>query len=112
MNTNFIKFEKDNIETANGKGTISTLKFDLDITVEPVDSDNPKAPTHRVWGKSPSGHPVECGGIWKKQNQENGNDYFTLSIRDHRFNANLGKAAFQDEVAMQAVIPWAPQEAA
>ena len=111
MNTNFIKFENDNIETAKGKGTISTLKFDLEIMVEPLQSDNPKAPTHRVWGKSPNGHQVECGGIWKKVSQED-KEYFTLSIRDHRFNANLGIAAFQDEVSMQAVIPWTPQEAA
>ena len=112
MNTNFIKFESDNIETAKGKGTISTLKFDLEITVEPLDSANELAPTHRVWGKSPNGHQVECGGIWKKQNKETGNDYFTLSIRDHRFNANLGKAAFQEDASNQAVIPWAPKEAA
>lgn len=112
MNTNFIKFENDKIETATGHGMISTLNFDLDITVEPVESDNDMAPTHRIRGKSPNGHDVECGGIWKNKNKENGNDYFTLSIRDFEFRANLGKAAFQKDPTLQAVIPWGPKEQA
>lgn len=109
MNTNFIKFENKKLETAKGKGTISTLKFDLEISVEPVTSDNELAPTHRIWGTSPDGHPVECGGIWKNKNKENGNDYFSLNIRDFEFKANLGKAAFQDDDTLQAIIPWAPR---
>ncbi|MCP4932659.1 MAG: DUF736 domain-containing protein [bacterium] len=112
MNTNFIKFQNDNIESAKGTGSISTLTFDLDITLEPVQSDNPMAPTHRVLGRSPRGKLVECGGIWKKQNKETGSDYFTLTIRDHAFNANLGQAAGQDDVQVQAIIPWGPKEAA
>jgi len=48
-------------------------------------------------GRSPRGKLVECGGIWKKQNKETGADYFTLTIRDHAFNANLGIAASQDD---------------
>lgn len=112
MNTNFIKFESKKLETAKGTGLISTLNFDLEITVEPVQSDNEMAPTHRIWGKSPSGHQVECGGIWKNKNKENGNDYFSLTIRDFDFKANLGKAAFQDDVTLQAVIPWGPRERA
>ena len=106
MNTNFIKFENHIIETAKGIGKISTLNFDLDISVEPLTSANPLAPTHRVSAKSPGGHDVECGGIWKKQNRETGNSYFTMSIRDHRFNANLGQAAFQGDASLQAIIPW------
>ena len=93
MTTNCIKFTSADIETAKGVGSISTLTFDLDITVEPVASTNPMAPTHRVLGRSPRGKLVECGGIWKKQNKETGADYYTLTIRDHGFNANLGKAA-------------------
>jgi uncharacterized protein (DUF736 family) len=93
MTTNCIKFTSDDIETAKGIGSISTLTFDLDITVEPVASSNPMAPTHRVLGRSPRGKLVECGGIWKKQNKDTGSDYFTLTVRDHAFNANLGKAA-------------------
>ncbi|MBL4766434.1 MAG: DUF736 family protein [Rhodobacteraceae bacterium] len=112
MTTNCIKFINDNIETATGTGSISTLTFDLDITVEPVTSDNPLAPTHRVLGRSPRGKLVECGGIWKKQNKETGADYFTLTIRDHAFNANLGIAASQDDASLQAIIPWGPKEAA
>lgn len=87
------------------------LTFDIDITVEPVTSDNPMAPTHRVLDRSPRGRLVECGGIWKKQNRDTGADYFTLTIRDFGFNANLGKAANQDDEKVQAVIPWGPKEA-
>lgn len=112
MTTSCIKFETADIETARGAGSISTLTFDIDITVESMTSDNPMAPTHRVLGRSPRGRLVECGGIWKKQNRDTGADYFTLSIRDFAFNANLGKAASQDDDRMQAVIPWAPKEAA
>jgi len=82
MTTNCIKFNNDKIETATGTGSISTLTFDLDITVETITSDNPLAPTHRVLGRSPRGKLVECGGIWKKQNKETGADYFTLTVRD------------------------------
>ena len=56
------------------------------------------------------GRLVECGGIWKKQNRETGADYFTLTIRDFGFNANLGKAAHQDDETLQAVIPWGPKD--
>ncbi|QFT75865.1 DUF736 family protein [Ruegeria sp. THAF33] len=111
MTTNCIKFDAPDIENAKGSGSISTLTFDIDITVEPVSSDNPLAPTHRVLGRSPRGRLVECGGIWKKQNRETGADYFTLTIRDFGFNANLGKAANQEDDALQAVIPWAPRDA-
>ena len=55
MTTNCIKFMNDNIETAKGTGSISTLSFDLDVTVERINSDNPLAPTHRVLGRSPRG---------------------------------------------------------
>ena len=112
MTTNCINFDGADIETANGVGSISTLTFDIDITVEPMTSENPMAPTHRVLGHSPRGRLVECGGIWKKQSRETGADYFTLTIRDYGFNANLGKAAHQDDAALQAVIPWGPKEAA
>ncbi len=110
MTSNSIKFETANIANAKGVGSISTLTFDIDITVEPVTSDNPMSPTHRVLGRSPRGRLVECGGIWKKQNRETGADYFTLTIRDFGFNANLGKAAHQDDETLQAVIPWGPKD--
>ena len=109
MTTNCIKFESADIETAKGVESISTLTFDIDV--EPVASDNPMAPTHRVLGRSPRGRLVECGGIWKKQKRDTGADYFTMSIRDFGFNANLGKAANQDDDTVQAVIPGGPKEA-
>ncbi|MGR3662592.1 MAG: DUF736 family protein [Paracoccaceae bacterium] len=105
-----MRFINDNIETAKGTGSISTLS--LEINVEPITSDNPLAPTHRVLGRSPLGQLVECGGVWKKQNKDTGADYFTLTIRDHAFNANLGITARQDDASLQAIIPWSPKEAA
>ena len=111
MTTNSIKFASADIETAKDVGSISTLTFDIDITVEPVTSDNPMAPTHRVLGRSPRSRLVECGGILKKQSRDTGADYFTRTIRDFGFNANLGKAANQEDDALQAVIPWGPKEA-
>lgn len=105
MTTNCIKFESADIETATGVGSISTLTFDIDITVEPIASDNAMAPTRRVLGRSPRGRLVECGGIWKKQNRDTGADHFFMSIRDFGFNANLGKAANQGDDMVQAVIP-------
>lgn len=108
MDTNIIKFENDDIETSKGSGSISTLTFDVDVTITPNKSDNPMALSHRVFARSPRGKLIECGGIWKKQNQETGADYFTLSIRDYGFNANLGQAAGQDDESVQAVIPWGP----
>jgi len=65
-------------------------------------NDRPDAPEYAV----------ECGGIWKKQNKETGADYYTLTVRDHGFNANLGKAASQDDMSLQAIIPWGPKDAA
>lgn len=111
MTTNCIKFESADIETAKGAGSISTLTFDLDFTVEPIVSDNPMAPTHRVLGRSPRARLVECGGIWKKQNRETGADYFSMKVRDYAFNANPGKAASQDDDTLQTIIPWGPKEA-
>lgn len=110
MNINTLKFDNKKIETAAGSGLISTLDFDLDVTAEPVQIDHKDAPTHRIMGKSPRGHDIECGGIWKKKNKQTGEYYFTLSIRGRNFNANLGKAAFQDDDSLQAIIPWGPKE--
>ena len=97
-------------ETAKCTSSISTLTFDIDITVEPIVSDSPMAHAHRVLGRSPRGPLVECGGIWKKQSRDAGADYFTQTVRDHGFNANLGKAANQDDASIQAVIPWTPRD--
>ena len=71
MTTNCIKFNNDNIETATGTGSISTLTFDLGITVEPITSDNPLAPTHRVLGRSLS---RQVGRVWRHlEETEQGN---------------------------------------
>ncbi|MCP1201066.1 DUF736 family protein [Notoacmeibacter sp. MSK16QG-6] len=103
--TNYIQFENDDIETAKGSGLISTIERDLDITVVPFDSSNERAPTHRVYAKSPRGHDIEVGGIWKKTSQEN-KPYYTLSIKRLGYNANLGKYPQQDDTTLQAIIEW------
>lgn len=58
------------------------------------------AATHCVLSRAPRGKLFECGGIWRKQNTETGTDYYTLTIRDHRFSANLGKAASRDDMSL------------
>ena len=45
MTTNCIKFTSADIETAKGIGSISTLTFDLDITVEPLSLIHISEPT-------------------------------------------------------------------
>lgn len=105
METNYITFNNENFDQAKGEGLISTLTQDIKITAEPFQSDNPKAPTHRLFGFSPAGHRLEVGGIWKKKNAEGG-DYYTLSIKTIGFNANLGKAPYQDDTKNQAIIAW------
>jgi len=111
MNTNLIKFDNTTIETSKGEGQLSTLTHDMKIVAEPFESDNPKAPTHRVFGFSPAGHKLEIGGIWKKKSGE-GNDYFTLSIKQIKLNANLGRFPYQEDESLQAIIPWEDRIAA
>jgi hypothetical protein len=53
--------------------------------------------------------------VWRHLEEAEQGDrrrYYTLTIRDHGFNANLGKAANQDDLSQQAVIPWGPKDAA
>ncbi|ASQ15012.1 DUF736 family protein [Sinorhizobium meliloti] len=107
--TNYIQFDGDNLDTAKGAGLISTIDRDMDIKVVPFESDNEKAPTHRVYAKSPRGHDIEVGGIWKKENQD-GKPYYTLSIRKLRYNANLGRFPGQDDASLQAIIEWEPRD--
>ncbi|MBP2238658.1 uncharacterized protein (DUF736 family) [Sinorhizobium kostiense] len=107
--TNYIQFDGDNLDTAKGAGLISTIDRDMDIKVVPFESDNEKAPTHRVYAKSPRGHDIEVGGIWKKENQD-GKPYYTLSIRKLRYNANLGRFPSQDDASLQAIIEWEPRD--
>ena len=108
-NTNFIKFTNDDIDGAAGTGIISTIDRDLDIKVTPFASNNEKAPTHRVFAKSPRGHDIEVGGIWKKISAEQ-KVYYTLSIKRLGFNANLGRYPGQDDASVQAIIEWDPRD--
>jgi len=103
--TNFIKFDTDDLQTSKGHGLISTIERDLLIEVIPFKSENENAPTHQVFAKSPAGHNLNVGGIWKKKNQWDA-DYFNLSIHRMGFNANLGRFAGQDDVSLQAIIEW------
>lgn len=107
--TNYIQSDGDNLDTAKGAGLISTIDRDMDIKVVPFESDNEKAPTHRVYARSPRGHDIEVGGIWKKENQD-GKPYYTLSMRKLRYNANLGRFPGQDDASLQAIIEWEPRD--
>lgn len=51
MSAKCFKFESADVARAKGTGSISSLDFDLDVTVEPGVSDNPMAPTHRILGR-------------------------------------------------------------
>ncbi len=107
--TNFIQFDSDDIANAKGTGRISTLTHDIEIWAVPFHSNNEKAPTHRIFGKSPKGFELEVGGIWQGTNA-NGETKFTLSIKEIKFNANLGRYANQDDHSLQAIIPWQPKD--
>ena len=99
---NYIKIDGDKVA-----GNIATITFDIDVTGEPVHSENPAAPVYRLYGKSPRNRRIEVGGIWKKKNQ-NGGDYLSLSVSTGhgRLNANLGRFPGQDDEDLMAVIPW------
>lgn len=106
MTANILSFSNKAIETSKASGTIATLDWDLDITLVPNQGNKSNSPSHRIFARSPRGHDIECGAVWKKQNKETGADYFSLTIRSRSFNANLGQAAGQDNPAVQAIIPW------
>ncbi|MDW9925221.1 DUF736 family protein [Sinorhizobium meliloti] len=101
--SNFIRFNDDGTLSGN----IAPIAYDIDIAGEAFTSTNDKAPTHRIFAKSPRGRRVELGGIWKKKNQTGG-DYYSLSISTGhgRLNANLGRYPGQDDEDLMAVIPW------
>lgn len=103
--TNFIQFNGNNIATATGTGRFSSLTHDIELKAVPFTSDNPDAPTHRVFGKSPAGYELEVGGIWQGKNQQGGVKY-TLHVKPLRLNANLGRFPGQDDETLQAIIPW------
>ncbi|MER8759899.1 DUF736 domain-containing protein [Mesorhizobium sp. M0976] len=98
--------------SSNWRGALASaapIERDLDINAVPFSPDNEKAPTHRVYAKSPRGHDIEVGGIWKKKNAE-GKPYYTLSIKRLGFNANLGRFPGQDDPTLQAIIEWEPRD--
>lgn len=105
--TNYIQFNGDNFGAATGTGLVSTLDRDIDIKVVPFSSTNPKAPTHRVFGRSPRGLDIEIGGVWKKTNAED-QPYYSLSIKALKLNANLGRYPGQNDPTLQAIIAWDP----
>ena len=107
--TNFIRFKGKDFDKSEGAGRISTLDKDIEITAVPFKSNNENAPTHQIFAKSPGGFDVQIGGIWKKKNKQN-NDFYTLSIRPLKFNANLGRYPSQDDRTLQAIIEWEPQQ--
>ena len=99
---NYIKFDGDKVA-----GNIATITFDIDLVGEAVNSENPKAPVYRLYGKSPRNRRIEIGGIWRKKNQRDC-DYYTLTVSTGfaKLNANLGRYPGQDDDSLMAVIPW------
>ncbi|NTJ51562.1 DUF736 domain-containing protein [Agrobacterium rhizogenes] len=102
--TNYVQFADDGKTL---KGNIASISYDIDIAGEAYTSDNPKAPTFRLFAESPLGRRVEIGGIWKKRNQSGG-EYITLTVNTGygKLNANLGRYVGRDDHALMAVIPW------
>ncbi|MBA8862717.1 uncharacterized protein (DUF736 family) [Ochrobactrum anthropi] len=100
---NFMRREENGTLTGN----IASFAFDIDVTGEPYESSNAKAPVYRLFAKTPRGRRVEIGGVWEKTNQ-NGGSYLTLSISTGhaKLNANLGRYPHQDDEDLMAVIPW------
>ncbi|MCY1740994.1 DUF736 family protein [Ensifer sp. SL37] len=98
----FIRFDGDKLT-----GNIASMAYDNDLTGEALQSDNPKAPVYRLFGKSPRGRKIDVGGIWEKTNQ-NGGKYFTLTVNTGfgKLNANLGRFPGQDDEDLMSVIPW------
>ena len=110
MTANCIEFECADSETAKCSGLISTLSFDIDISVEPLENDGPWRPhiaslgarraavssSMAVSGRSRDSRPVPTASSSRSTTTAS-----TLCI---------GKAAHQDDASLQAVIPWAPRE--
>ena len=98
---NFIQIDGKKIT-----GNIATLSFDIDVTGEPVTSDNEKAPKYRLFAQSPRGRRVEVGGIWERLNADD-KPYLALTLNTghSRWYANLGCYPGQDDETLMAVIP-------
>lgn len=105
MTANIIRFTSEDILNSEGKGNIATLSIDADFTAKPNTSTKENSPTHDLFALSPKGQEIMVGAIWQNTSKA-GNLYFTLSIPVLNFRANLGQAAGQDEVEVQAIIPW------
>lgn len=99
---NFIQFDNDRLT-----GNIATLSFDVDLTGEALNSENPKAPVFRRLGRTPRNRPIEVGAIWKKQKRRD-EDCYTLTVNTGhgKIHANLGRFPGQDDDTLMAVIPW------
>lgn len=59
-------------------GAIRTLTLSAKATIRPVESDNDKAPDHRVYASA----KVEIGAGWTKTARESGTEYLSLKLDD------------------------------
>lgn len=65
-------------------GHIRTLFFKSDkVVFEPLASDNPKAPSHRVY----TADEVELGSAWRKTGKTDGLVYYEVKLDDPTFAA-------------------------
>lgn len=103
--SNFIEFDADQMGLT---GNIASISYDVDILGQRFVSDNPKAPQFRLYAKSPRGKTVEIGGLWLKESQSTGGQYYQMTIATGygKFHANLGRFPGQSDTNLMAVIPW------
>src|SRR3546814_16486191 len=59
-------------------GAIRTLTLSAKATIRSVESDNDKAPDHRVYASA----KVEIGAGWTKTARESGTEYLSLKLDD------------------------------
>jgi uncharacterized protein (DUF736 family) len=65
-------------------GHIRTLFYKSDkVSFEPLASDNPKAPSHRIY----TGDEIELGAAWTRTNKTDGSVYYDVKLDDPTFAA-------------------------
>ncbi len=88
--------------TFKGHLTTATIRAPLEI-IPVADKAAANHPDYRVYLNS-----ADVGGGWNKENRQNGNPYVSITIDDpvlpDTINANLGRAAGQDDPNVMAII--------
>ena len=81
--------------------TLSVQARGVRIVQETPTSENPDAPTHRIFvGR------VEIGAAWTKRGTESGTDYLSVKLDDPSFNAPIYANLIDDENSDTATLLW------